>query len=872
MHYIDIIIILSYLIICLALGLWKSGSIKNIRQYTLGKTSFSTPVLAGTMFASYFSLRILLGTTRGIFNHPLYTIPLLLMFLSWFILIKILVKLKDKYSDEISLNKIMYRLYGTPGLLLASISALSFSLACLTYELGVIMEFFHYVYAVPKILCALFIILFIASYNLRGGFGSLVITDFFQCLMLFIILPILACILYKNSEGITAFNNVFVKEYKNISFDFRYLMFLFLAILHRIGPYTDGIIMQRAIVSKDKKQLKNILSITAILTLLACVFCIIIAVLLKSKLDGMISGEYALLFYIKNYLSNTPILNSLIIIGFLSMTMSLVDSHLNVCSTTIAHDLYKTLSNIKINSKSELKIARFSYLVFSIPCCILALNVEYLSKLPRYTYLVPYTANIVTITAVGFNLKFSRPAFYSGLISTFLISSIAIIIVARSEYEKFGMHTIVFNLTLLGSTVGFFGYNFFAYPKPSFKKIFLILVHKTVACLISVFYLFKQEFTSAILLRDNKASKHFIYITAFFLTTNILSIIFFPPINLGTDFVFFAKLFLTLAGITFLFFMHTLPKKIAEKLSIFYVLTSILFLQVVFSYFSFSALNFISFLISIYVCSKVTSKFKACFYSLVFCCILFVCNSFINFEISFYQNEIMQKINLASSIVLLILFITMVYKQKQFEKNLHDILFSSVIHDLRAPMSTIRNYAHALEANPNKATATKITGVVNESFKLVDEYLVNLKNTDSYKSKIEVKDFIKEFLADRRENINLKIQNSFQIRANPFLLKQVFINLLENAKDALKTKKDQPIEIKVYISANKGYISFKDYGCGIKSQDIDSIFDPFFTQKKDGKGIGLAFCKNILGKMMLEIECKSEYGKYTEFIISSELS
>ena len=229
------------------------------------------------------------------------------------------------------------------------------------------------------------------------------------------------------------------------------------------------------------------------------------------------------------------------------------------------------------------------------------------------------------------------------------------------------------------------------------------------------------------------------------------------------------------------------------------------------------------------------------------------------------------------SFVFLFFLIYMFKKQgDKFQEKLNSVILGSVIHDLRIPMSTIKNYAYALEVNPNREIGTKITGVINESFKLVDEYLLSLKNADSYKSKIDAGDFIKNFLADyANKNYDLKItfevQKSFYINVNPFLFKQVFINLFENAKYALKAKQDKLIEIKIYTFASKGYINFKDYGCGIQEQNIDSIFDPFFTNKKNGKGMGLAFCKNILSKMKMEIYCKSEYKKYTEFIISSDI-
>jgi len=63
-------------------------------------------------------------------------------------------------------------------------------------------------------------------------------------------------------------------------------------------------------------------------------------------------------------------------------------------------------------------------------------------------------------------------------------------------------------------------------------------------------------------------------------------------------------------------------------------------------------------------------------------------------------------------------------------------------------------------------------------------------------------------------------------------------------------------------------ISIKDTGCGIAKADIPRLFDPFYTSKNSGTGLGLSVVHGIIEKHNGKIEVKSELNKGTEFIIN----
>ena len=103
---------------------------------------------------------------------------------------------------------------------------------------------------------------------------------------------------------------------------------------------------------------------------------------------------------------------------------------------------------------------------------------------------------------------------------------------------------------------------------------------------------------------------------------------------------------------------------------------------------------------------------------------------------------------------------------------------------------------------------------------------------------------------------------------NSNYLQQVFLNLAINARDAM------PRGGRIFISSMlEGFnvtVRFSDTGSGITQENIDKIFQPFFTTKGEGKGtgLGLAISRNIIAQHQGHIRVESELNKGTTFIIT----
>ncbi|MFO7811028.1 MAG: HAMP domain-containing sensor histidine kinase, partial [Candidatus Delongbacteria bacterium] len=100
---------------------------------------------------------------------------------------------------------------------------------------------------------------------------------------------------------------------------------------------------------------------------------------------------------------------------------------------------------------------------------------------------------------------------------------------------------------------------------------------------------------------------------------------------------------------------------------------------------------------------------------------------------------------------------------------------------------------------------------------------------------------------------------------------QILINLLTNARDAVDSKEDDTEQNIITISSGfdgeRVYFEVSDNGIGMRDEDRERIFEPFYSTKSDGKGhgLGLYITKNIADNYNADINIESEYEKGTKF-------
>jgi PAS domain S-box-containing protein len=108
----------------------------------------------------------------------------------------------------------------------------------------------------------------------------------------------------------------------------------------------------------------------------------------------------------------------------------------------------------------------------------------------------------------------------------------------------------------------------------------------------------------------------------------------------------------------------------------------------------------------------------------------------------------------------------------------------------------------------------------------------------------------------------------FTFHGDTLLVVHVLFNLIKNALYYVKRAGKGSIIIWIENGSNNNKLHFKDTGTGISPDNLPHMFEQFFSTESNGTGIGLAFCKLVMQSMDGGIECFSELGEYTEFILT----
>jgi len=102
-------------------------------------------------------------------------------------------------------------------------------------------------------------------------------------------------------------------------------------------------------------------------------------------------------------------------------------------------------------------------------------------------------------------------------------------------------------------------------------------------------------------------------------------------------------------------------------------------------------------------------------------------------------------------------------------------------------------------------------------------------------------------------------------------MKQVLINLVRNASEAMDGDGEHRIEVRVVGSDDAVLLSVKDNGRGMAREDMEHIFEPFFSTKEGGTGLGLSLTRHVVDEHGGRIECFSGPGEGTTFVITLPL-
>lgn len=144
------------------------------------------------------------------------------------------------------------------------------------------------------------------------------------------------------------------------------------------------------------------------------------------------------------------------------------------------------------------------------------------------------------------------------------------------------------------------------------------------------------------------------------------------------------------------------------------------------------------------------------------------------------------------------------------------------------------------------------------------------KMSEAHNETFEVDELVRNcslLFKNNTEELECDVEEGIRILADREQMRRVLINLLKNAEQSIPEGRQGVIRITVRKKEGKVEIRIRDNGQGIPENLREKIFQPNFTTKSSGMGLGLAICKRIIESMGGEIGFVSEVGVGTEFFI-----
>ena len=225
---------------------------------------------------------------------------------------------------------------------------------------------------------------------------------------------------------------------------------------------------------------------------------------------------------------------------------------------------------------------------------------------------------------------------------------------------------------------------------------------------------------------------------------------------------------------------------------------------------------------------------------------------------------------------------------------------AGIAHEINNPLAVIYVETELVQTLLKEEDDTSVAEIVDikdslneiktqvKRCKEITHKLLNFaRKMDSELKEVDIHALIDDVVSMRERDasyMNIAIAREYQndlpmIYSDPSLLRQVMLNLVNNAIDALVKGGEIAIGtrvemVKTALQKNDGQsylvvIFVRDTGMGIPEENLKKIFDPFFTTKAPGKGtgLGLSICHGIIQKLGGNISVASQVGKGTTFTI-----
>ena len=210
-------------------------------------------------------------------------------------------------------------------------------------------------------------------------------------------------------------------------------------------------------------------------------------------------------------------------------------------------------------------------------------------------------------------------------------------------------------------------------------------------------------------------------------------------------------------------------------------------------------------------------------------------------------------------------------------------LSSTIAHEIRNPIAAAKSLVQQMAEDPNSIENVEYGKVAVEALDRVERRIAHLlryaREEDYVMAPVNLATVVDGALTQLRAKLDAGRVQPLRhyiagptIRADADKLQGVFVNVLDNAIDALATR-DDPRRVELHIE-NGGasvVVRLRDNGPGLAPAELEKIFNPFFTTKEHGTGLGLAIAKKTVEAHGGTMTATSQPGQGTEFAITLPL-
>ncbi|PPD57619.1 PAS domain-containing sensor histidine kinase [Dehalogenimonas etheniformans] len=212
-------------------------------------------------------------------------------------------------------------------------------------------------------------------------------------------------------------------------------------------------------------------------------------------------------------------------------------------------------------------------------------------------------------------------------------------------------------------------------------------------------------------------------------------------------------------------------------------------------------------------------------------------------------------------------------------------LAAGVAHEINNPLTGIIGFSERLIRKiPDEKIGGDLKRIHSEAIraaKVVQNLLTFARRRQPSKEPVDINNIIKESLALREYELRHRgIQVVTHLADLPcfmadyYQIEQVFVNLIVNAEQAMTAaKKGDRLAVTTGVLEGQILVTFADNGPGIKPENLEKLFDPFFTTRTEsgGTGLGLSICHGIVLEHGGRISATSEYGEGATFTVALPL-